>query len=396
MTDHDELLVFSPTFHPEKVGTPHYATDMVRALADQGHAIRVVTNQPYYPAFRRFPGYGRQTRSDQLDGIPVHRLPTMVPRGGGRLARMASEANMLLQAALALALRRLAPMAHVIAVSPGVPFAIVAGLILRRRGGRLTVVVHDVGFGLAHSTGGRLGGLVAGAIRRVEVAALNGADRVTVLSDSMGGELQAAGVTSPIETVPPWPTITGLEGRRGRPGLSVQYSGNLGRKQGVHSLLDLADVLAVDQPTARVVIRGNGSERRSLEAEANRRGLANVDFQDFVPVERLVEGLAEGRVHVVPQLPEGAAFAVPSKVVNILAIGRPVVVTAEESTPLAALANECDAVLRVPSGDAAAFAAAVMDVLALDEGAYDRLCHAATAWAAQHDRDAAVRRIVGG
>lgn len=392
MTD-GELLVFSPTFHPEKVGTPHYVTDMVQALA-RSHAVRVVTNQPYYPAFERFPGYGTRTRSDRLDEVPVHRLPTVVPRSGGRLARMASEANMLLQVVVAIVAGRLRRAGRVVAVSPGVPFAIVAGRFLRRRGGHLTVVVHDIGFGLAHSTGGDFGRRIAGVIRRLEVAALNRADRIMVLSHAMGRALVAAGVTAPVETVPLWPTVAGPATDDPPPGQTVQYSGNLGRKQGVHTLLDLAHELAATDPDARVVIRGDGSERRSLEDEARRWALTNVVFEEFVPGDRLVDGLAEGRVHVVPQLPEGAEFAVPSKVVNILAVGRPVVVTADEGTPLAALAAECGAVVRVGPGDPTSFAQAVSELLALDDDAYGEIQCAARAWAARHDRNAAVRRII--
>ena len=92
-----DVLVLSPTFHPEKVGTPHYATDMVREMSRQGHRPQVVTNQPYYPAFERFEGYVRRTRRDELDGIPLRRLPTIVPPNGSRAGRIVADLNLLLQ-----------------------------------------------------------------------------------------------------------------------------------------------------------------------------------------------------------------------------------------------------------------------------------------------------------
>lgn len=389
-----EVLVVSPTFYPEKVGTPHYVADIVRVLDESGFRVRVVTNQPYYPTFERFPGYGRNTRSDSFGAVPVHRLPTIVPREGRPIARVASEVNMLLQVAVGRLARRLPSSDHVVAVSPGVPFSVLAGRLLCRGPSQLTAIVHDIVFGLARTTGGRFVRALGGAIRRLEVACLNRADRLLVLSEAMGEALHSAGVTCPIETIPLWPTVSPVPDDGKWPGRMVQYSGNLGRKQGVHVLLDLADELAAIDPAANVVIRGDGPEREALASEAVRRRLRNVVFEDFVPSRRLVEGLVEGRVHVVPQLPEGAKFAVPSKVVNILAVGRPVVVTAERGTPLGLLAEDCDAVFRVDPGDVVSLAKEVAAVLALDDDDYEEVAAAARNWACRRDRDASVRRII--
>lgn len=394
MGDRD-VLVLTPTFHPEKVGTPHYVTDMVEEMVRQGLHVRVVTNQPYYPTFQRFPGYGRATRRDQVGQVPVDRLPTLVPRDGARLARILSEANMLLQVVVGLLSGRLRRSGHVLAISPGAPFAIVAGALLRRRRARFTVVVHDIGFGLARTTGGRMGRTIAAAIRWIEVRALNLADRVIVLSDAMGHALARQGVRVGLETVELWPTVGGASDVAPA-AATVQYSGNLGRKQGVHRLLDLADRLGGDAPDATVVIRGDGSEAPTLRRDAERRGLANVDFRDFVAVEELASRLAEARVHVVPQLPESADFAVPSKIVNILAVGRPVVVTATVDSPLGQLASRCSAVRIVDPEDDQAFATEVARVLRLDELSYAAMCKDARRWAEQHDRVSAVKRTIEG
>lgn len=386
------LLLVTPTFHPEQVGTPHYATDFAKAVTASS-TLGVVTNQPYYPTFKRFPGYGWNRRLDRLDSIPIYRLPTIVPRGGHLGLRILSETNMLLQVAGALLRRKLHRRQRVITISPGVPSAIIAGWLLTRFSGRHTVVVHDVGFGLARATGGRLGKVLSGLIRLVETWALNRADHITVLSDEMGEVLRVAGVTSPIATVELWPTIDPVHTPPSRSS-NVLYSGNLGRKQGVHRLIDLADELQDLSPDTQVVIRGAGSERDALVHSIAEHGLKNVTFDPLVPAEELAQSLAAAEVHVVPQLPEGSTFAVPSKIINILAVGRPVVVTAHVDSPVGQLAVRCRAVVVVDPEDDQAFAHAVCRILSLPNPQYQELCEQARSWAAGVSREDAIRRTL--
>lgn len=385
----DDVVLISPTFHPERIGTPLYATDLVRGLVEHGLGCRVVTSQPYYPAFRRFPGYGRGTRRDALDGVPVFRVPTVVPRRGGALGRALSDVNLLLQVALGIVTRRIGRSSSVVAVDPGVPLVVLAGSMLRRRNGRLLAVVHDVQFGLVASTGGAVSRRLSPVARAVEVWALNRASAVAAISAPMRGVLIDAGVSVPVHVVPLWPTLEPGAGGEPDPE-AVLYSGNLGRKQGVDLLLDVAERLRAIAPSAHVTIRGEGTERPGLRAEAARRDLENVTFDDLVPEGELAATLAGAAVHVIPQAPKGADFAVPSKVYNILAVGRPVVVTAPRRSALARLAAEVEAVVVVEPGDVEAFAEAVARLLR-DREQRERMGTAAREWVRRtRHRDVAI------
>jgi colanic acid biosynthesis glycosyl transferase WcaI len=122
---------------------------------------------------------------------------------------------------------------------------------------------------------------------------------------------------------------------------TVMYSGALGRKQGLDLLVALADELAGAEPV-QVVIRGAGPERERIDREAAAR--ANLSVTDLVPEESLQAGLEEATIHLVPQEPEGASFSVPSKLLNILAAGRPVLARTAPGSPIADLAASCPAV----------------------------------------------------
>jgi colanic acid biosynthesis glycosyl transferase WcaI len=355
----EPLLVVTPTFAPEKVGTPHYIADLVRGFRAKGELVEVVTNQPYYPAFERFPGYGRATRRDAFDDVPIRRLATIVPKGGNPLWRGISELNFLLQALALLASCRQRRRSRVLAVSPGTPFTVITAVLLTRRRGRCVAVVHDIQAGLASASGAPAA--LVWVLSRLEVWALNQTDEVTVLSSGMAESLQSAGVRVPVEIEPLWATVTATD-VQADPDL-VLYSGNLGRKQGVALLIEVADLLATLRPTTRMLIRGQGSERIQLERDVLARGLSNVTFADLVEEADLALSLGEAAVHLVPQLPEGAASAMPSKIYNILAVGRPVVAAAAEDSGIRALSLDVDAIRCVYPGDAETFAKTVVSLL---------------------------------
>lgn len=372
-----EILVMSPTFHPEKVGTPVYATDLVRGLSDAGHDVRVVTNQPYYPSFRRFEGYDRSRRRDVVDGVPIHRLPTIVPPRGRPIWRAVSEFNMLVQLVIALLTRRIARSRHVVVISPGVPLVAVAGRLLRRRGGRLLAIIHDLQFGLARASGAPSS--LARLVRRTEVGALGLADVVAPISEEMAAQLRGAGLRREVNVVGLWTTIRPT-GRAPEPNL-VMYSGNLGRKQGVEVLLEVAEHVGHLRPDVRLVIRGDGSERAALIRRSQQLGLANVAFEDFVSTSELAASLESAPVHLVPQLPEAADHTVPSKVFNVLAVGRRVLAMTPVDSTLARLATSVEGLHTVAAHDAAGAAHRIIELL--DEsasgtgGAADRISRAA-------------------
>lgn len=44
------LLILGFNYAPEKIGIAVYTTGMAEALAAEGHEVRVIAGQPYYPA----------------------------------------------------------------------------------------------------------------------------------------------------------------------------------------------------------------------------------------------------------------------------------------------------------------------------------------------------------
>jgi colanic acid biosynthesis glycosyl transferase WcaI len=357
-----DLVVVSPTYAPEPLGTPLYSADMVRWLAGIGWNVEVVTGQPFYPQFERYPGYGRRTRHDVVDGVPVHRLPTFVPHGGRTRWRMVTDANFLAQGASRAGGRRLPRARTVLSVSPGSPVAPILASTIRRRGGRHVCLVHDVQSGLAVSLGMVKSSRMGEAIREVERRSLDLADQLLTLSPEMADVLRRMGVRTPIAVLPLWSTVEAPTATIG-PVTDIQFSGNFGRKQGLWQLLDLMEGLRAVRPQTTFTLRGAGPMLDAFKDLLATKRLDDVEILPPVDTLALPSALSSSRVHIVPQLAATATHVVPSKIVNALAVGGAVLAFCGPDSPVARMADACDAIRVVEPGQTAAAVAAAVDLL---------------------------------
>src|SRR5260370_39619211 len=104
-------------------------------------------------------------------------------------------------------------------------------------------------------------------------------------------------------------------------------------KSGIETRIEEARLLA-DRRMIQIVICGDGAGVTKLQAMA--RDLPNIRFLPLQPPERLNALLNLAEVHALPQTPSVADSVMPSKLIGMLASGRPVVATAREGSEVAA------------------------------------------------------------
>ena len=360
-----DILMITQWYRPELIGISKYSSEMAEFFSSHGSGVSVLTSRPSYPRNEVFPEY-RDGSLDQevLDGVEVLRLPTLVSRGGGVLARVVAEINFFMRGLFALGARRVRRKSTVISFCPSA-LSVLLGWFATPKGGRHVAMVYDIQSGLAAGLGMVQSDLVLRIIRFVECFCINRANHAVVLSEEMASALSRGGVDRPISVLPIWvdpEIIYPLPRSEGAPP-TLLYNGNLGRKQGLGQLLDLAVILNESRPDIRILIRGGGFQEAALKKDAERRGLNNVRFESLLPEQDLNLGLSQGDVHLVPQDPEAADFAVPSKIYNIMAAGRPFVATANRGSTLWNLAEKSGAFRCRPPGDAEAFAQEVVKLI---------------------------------
>jgi len=359
------ILFVTRYYWPELIGSAPFSSDIAEWLARHGRQVGVLSGLPHYPTSEVFPAYRNgRCRNETVNGVEVERLDVAAPRGASALWRIINELEFLLKGLLALASGRIRRHQVVLALCPSI-LCVALGLLARRRGGACVAVVHDIQSGLAQGLG-MVGGRssLTGLMRWCERTILNRTDQIVVLSLEMQDQLRRIGVSAPIEVMPIWVDTDQVRPSEptaaARSHVKVLYSGNLGRKQGLGQVVALAEQLATRRPEIEIIVRGNGSQAKDLATEISVRQLDNVQLLSLQPQQGLSHALSAGDIHLVPQNPEAAAFAVPSKVFNIMAVGRPFVATALPGSLLWQLQQRSGAFLCVPPNEPSAFADAVL------------------------------------
>lgn len=380
------LLIVGLNYAPEPIGIAVYTSGMAEALAAEGHEVRVIAGQPYYPAWRIADGHRAWAFSVGVEnGVSVLRVPHYIPARPASARRLLHHASFAATALLPAVWTGLSWRPDVVlTVAPSLIAAPVARLAALVGGASSWVHVQDFEVEAGFATGllndaGRLGRLA----RWFEGAVLRSFERVSSISPEMCRRLEAKKVErerisefhnwADVEAVRP---MTGPSPYRREWNIETEhvalYAGNIANKQGIDIVLDTARLLRQRRDLS-FVICGEGPNRSALEERAH--GLGNVQFRDLQPRERLHELMGLATLHLLPQLAGAADLVLPSKLANMLASGRPVVATAAPGTGLVPEVEGCGLV--VPPGDAGAFADAIARLL--DE---PELC-AATSMAAR-------------
>lgn len=365
------LLIVGLNHAPEAIGVAVYTTGLARYLTARGHAVDIVAGHPYYPQWRVYDGFRGGWRSAREDGVHITRCPHYVPAnpsGARRLVHHASFAASALLPALARA-RRFRP--HVVmGIAPSLMAAPVALAASRMAGAKRWLHIQDFEVEAAFATGLlKDGGRGADWARRADRAITSRFDRVSSISPEMCARLPERGVSedrvvefrnwTDVAAVRPLdrPSSYRAKWNIATPHVAL-YSGNIANKQGIGIVLEAAARLR-ERRDLTFVVCGQGPNRAQLEADA--AALPNIQFHDLQPVEQLNELFGLASVHLLPQLEGAADLVLPSKLINMLASGRPVVATAAAGTGLAREVGGCG--LLTPPGDGAAFAEAIARLL---------------------------------
>ncbi len=236
-------------------------------------------------------------------------------------------------------------------------------LASRLTGVRLWLHVQDFELGAAGGLGLVRGRALLSTAAAIEAWFLRRPDYVSTLSAPMLYRLTTAGVGKEkrvlfpnwvdCEEIRPLPHASPLRAELGiaPEKFVLLYSGSFGRKHGLEVLVEAARRLSVDRRFV-FVLCGEGSEHKRLRSQAAE--LDNMLWLPLQPAQRLNDLLNLADVHLLPQRPSVSSQVLPSKLIGMMASGRPVITTAIPGTPVAEIVAECGAVVRPDDPDALA------------------------------------------
>jgi|SRR5882724_2744071 len=123
--------------------------------------------------------------------------------------------------------------------------------------------------------------------------------------------------------------------------LVVGLSGNLGFTHSASTVYEAARLLK-DEKNIHFLLSGWGSGWKQLTELYAKAPLDNVTLIDRVPESELEEFLSAADVWIIPYRRNVAGVSVPSRIYNLIAVGRPIIVAAEGYSEAALMLKEED------------------------------------------------------
>jgi len=268
----------------------------------------------------------------------VHRTWIFPAANRGKIRRSLNYSSFMISAAIVGALRLPRPEV-IVATSPQLLCAAAGQLLSRRFRVPLVMEVRDLWPEslIAVGASGQQS-LLVGSLERLARGLYARAAHIVTVTDSQRDVIVRFGVPADRVTVVP----NGVDrvfldcgaalsafapGANGR--FIVTYIGTIGMAHHLETLLEAAALLR-DDSRLHFRLVGEGARRDALESLARARGLANVEFCGEKPREEVARWIAESSACAV-LLRRNDTFrtVVPSKLLEIMAVGRPVILGVE-------------------------------------------------------------------
>lgn len=362
------VLLITINYPPEIGGAPHLIGALASNLKARGHDVTVLTGYPHYnlkevpEQYRR----GLWQRENQ-DGICVRRIriPSLP-----RTSKIARGLEHFIVGLWLGALTSVVPRADIAVVfSPPLPLPWLVSLVGKARRMPVVVNIQD----LFPREAVELGMLTQPALIRLfevmERQVYRLATAVTVHSPGNKEHvIHHGGHPEQVHVIYNW-----VDTEHIRPGVRcndfarqhgladrfvVSYAGTMGWAQDMQTILDSAARLR-DRPDILFLMVGDGVEKPKTQARSDELGLNNLQWLPMQSWSVYPEVLAASDISMINLNPDLRTPVVPSKLLSIMAAGRPVVASLPPESDARDIVAEASCGICVNAGDSQALADAI-------------------------------------
>ncbi len=344
-----KILVYGINYLPELTGIGKYTGEMCEWFAARGHEVDVITAMPYYPNWEVQPPYnGKMWHKEELNGVNVFRTPLYVPKNVSGVTRILHDFSFFASSGVFWSKAFLQSYDAVFCVYPPLPAGVFPTLYKFFRKKPVFFHVKDLQVDAAKQLNIIKNKWLLGMLERAEKFFMDNATLVTTLSKGMRQKILNKGVKPDhVKLFPDWVDTklmrpypekrAELKEKYGFEAWQevVLYSGNLGEKQGLEAIIEVATRLQeVGRNNTQFMIVGEGAAKAKLVQQAKERKLKNIRFSTLVPLEELPDLLNMADLHLVLQKKGATDLVMPSKLLGILPCGGVPIVAAEQGSDL--------------------------------------------------------------
>jgi glycosyltransferase involved in cell wall biosynthesis len=368
-----KVLIVSPVFWPESFRI----NDLAEALVASGHEVEVLAGMPNYSGGKFYKGYGwLGPMAEVHEGMRILRFPVR-PRGKGRSWELLLHYGSWLVGAYVRLLWGPEADWDVVFVCQTSPVsAALPALLARKLSGAWAVIwVQDLWPDIVRASGHITHPWLIHAIGWFSNWIYRSFDHVITQSEGFKHALEGRGIPEHrLTCIHNW--AENLYGEAGSANSSatmepwqaafvVMFAGNLGRVQGLPTILDAAERIQHSHQVHWVIL-GDGvlAEWMRLEVQA-RRLQSSVWLLGRHPVERMPSFFAKADVLLLSLgRSEALALTVPSKLQSYLASGKPILGSVDGEA--ARLIQDSGAGWAVPAEDPIALANQAIRISGMD------------------------------
>ncbi len=344
-----KIIVVALNFFPEMVGCAKFTSEFVNWISNKSNKVIVITTNPFYPEWICKSNYYNQTTKNN---ILIIRCPIYVPKNVTPLKRVFHYISFYITSMPIILFFGLKKIDLIYSMCPTIlsfPSIIIVSWIKKiffRK--KIVTWIHfaDLEIEAAFKLSIFKNKFLKKLLLLYERIILKNADLISAISFYMLEKIKSkTNNNKRIFYLPDFIDIKKFNNLKFKDNANpfykelsikkekiiIMYSGSINEKISCQTLVNSIKNLKHRKDLVWIIC-GDGPKKLFLEKSL--KNLENVLFCDFQPYKKLAEWLDFGDIHLIPQKLSSVDFCLPSKLLGILAVGKPVVGIAPKDSEL--------------------------------------------------------------
>ncbi|WP_445456282.1 WcaI family glycosyltransferase [Flavobacterium sp. HNIBRBA15423] len=351
MNSNKTISIITGNYYPEETAIGFYTTEFAKDLKCKGYNVNIITGFPYYPQWEISDDYKDKSLYYQevIDDIKIYRYKIYVPKKvtfKGRIKMMMS----FLKGTI-ININKIKNTDLVICIVPFTFSIIPAYLLAKKRKAKLWIHIQDFEFDLAFETGifnNFLSNFLKIFIFKTERFLLSKANIISSISFNMIKKTKekVKNKSKEVFYFPNWVSSQKINPAKfehhtyfKKEKFSILYSGNIGQKQDWDIFIDLCYEIKMEDEI-EIVIVGDGTFAKQLKKMTF--DFKFIHFYEPVAFNELNNLLCSADLHFLFQKTDVLDSVMPSKILGMMASGRPSIITGNINSEVKKVFNEAN------------------------------------------------------